>query len=275
MEDTPAFLISTLSIVMIAVVLLILNNKFHLYSMMFRIAVLSVCHILLLLLLSFFAGGIDSGMPVFFVTSIVLIFTVRDTGIGIEPEDLEKLFSDYNQVNTQSNRRIEGTGLGLSITKRLTEMMNGSIAVRSEYGKGSTFTVRIQQKVINPNPLEKEMAGNLENFKYAAARREVTNNFPYVQMPYAGVLVVDDISANLDKVRSWISVNAALLTGEDTETGKEEKEAALSEYTIMVHGIKGSPYGAGTQKAGKRRRILKWLPAVAILIPSGLIPWIL
>jgi signal transduction histidine kinase len=79
-EDTPAFLIITLSIIMIAVVLLILNNKFHLYSMMSRIAVLLVCHILLPLL-SFFVGGIDSGMPAFFVMSIVLIFFVLN---GIE-----------------------------------------------------------------------------------------------------------------------------------------------------------------------------------------------
>ncbi|MDR2607752.1 MAG: response regulator [Treponema sp.] len=358
----------------------------------------------------------------------MLVFTVRDTGIGIKSEDLEKLFSDYNQVNTQSNRNIEGTGLGLSITKQLTEMMNGSIAVRSEYGKGSTFTVRIQQKVVNPNPLGKEIADTLENFKYAAARRELTNNLSYVQIPYARVLVVDDINTNLDvargmlmpygleidcvnsgrqaieriksgnikydaifmdhmmpemdgieavriireeiatdyaknvpiialtanalvgnaemflglgfhdfiskpidikkldsivqkwirdpekeksrefrkegtapegennppvsltsidiegldiqeglkrfanreesykrilksfvvnmpalldKVRSWISVNAALLEGEDTESSKEGKEAALSEYTITIHGIKGSCYGVGAQKTGK------------------------
>jgi signal transduction histidine kinase len=79
-EEAPVFLIVTLSIVIIAVALLILSNKFRSYSLMSRIAVLLVCHILLPLL-SFFIGGIASGMPAFFVMSIVLIFLVLN---GIE-----------------------------------------------------------------------------------------------------------------------------------------------------------------------------------------------
>jgi signal transduction histidine kinase len=62
---------------------------------------------------------------------------VTDTGIGIRQEDVPKLFTDYNQVDTKSNRRIEGTGLGLSITKKMIELMDGDIDVKSEYGKGS------------------------------------------------------------------------------------------------------------------------------------------
>ncbi|MDR1701473.1 MAG: PAS domain-containing protein, partial [Sporomusaceae bacterium] len=69
-----------------------------------------------------------------------LTASVQDTGIGIKPENLQKLFSDYNQVDVKTNRKVEGTGLGLAIAKRLVEMMGGSIKVESEYGQGSAFT---------------------------------------------------------------------------------------------------------------------------------------
>ncbi|MBR5128272.1 MAG: response regulator [Roseburia sp.] len=78
---------------------------------------------------------------------VSLIFRVQDTGQGIREEDREKLFGSFQQVDTKKNRYKEGTGLGLAICKQLAELMNGSIAVESEYGKGSTFIVTIPQKV--------------------------------------------------------------------------------------------------------------------------------
>jgi signal transduction histidine kinase len=63
------------------------------------------------------------------VTAAWLSFTVSDTGIGISQENVAKLFSDYNQVDTEANRKVEGTGLGLSITKRFVELMGGDISV--------------------------------------------------------------------------------------------------------------------------------------------------
>ena len=72
---------------------------------------------------------------------------VSDTGNGIKPEDLEKLFQSFQQVDSKRNRSIEGTGLGLAITKQLLDLMHGEISVDSEYGKGSTFTTKIPQKI--------------------------------------------------------------------------------------------------------------------------------
>ncbi len=80
--------------------------------------------------------------------SVWLVSSVRDTGIGIKPEDLAKLFADYSQVDMKTNRGVGGTGLGLAITKRLVEMMEGTIAVESEYGRGTTFSVRLRQKSV-------------------------------------------------------------------------------------------------------------------------------
>lgn len=77
---------------------------------------------------------------------------VTDTGIGISPENLERLFTSFQQVDTKKNRAVEGTGLGLAISKRLVKKMGGFINVSSEYGKGSTFSFVIPLKVTNPEP---------------------------------------------------------------------------------------------------------------------------
>lgn len=83
----------------------------------------------------------------------LLIFTVEDTGIGIKEEDQEKIFENFRQVNSQQNRSAEGTGLGLSITRRLVELMNGNITLKSVYGEGTTFTVTIPQRIVDVRPL--------------------------------------------------------------------------------------------------------------------------
>ena len=69
--------------------------------------------------------------------------TVEDTGIGIAAEHLDHIFGEFNQVESQSNRKFEGTGLGLAITQRLIEKMDGAVWVDSEIGKGSCFGFRV------------------------------------------------------------------------------------------------------------------------------------
>lgn len=80
--------------------------------------------------------------------NVMMKVAVEDTGSGIKEDDLGKLFKSFNQVDSKRNRSIEGTGLGLSICKQLVELMNGSISVESEYGKGSTFRFEVPQKVV-------------------------------------------------------------------------------------------------------------------------------
>ena len=80
-------------------------------------------------------------------------FSVSDTGVGIKPEDVDKIFVLFQQVDTKKNRNIEGTGLGLSISRQLAEMMDGAIEVQSEYGVGSTFTAVIKQGIADRAPI--------------------------------------------------------------------------------------------------------------------------
>jgi len=72
-----------------------------------------------------------------------ITFSVRDTGIGIAPEFHQSVFQDFSQVNSPLQKRLRGTGLGLSLSKRLAELLGGSVALESEPGRGSTFCVTI------------------------------------------------------------------------------------------------------------------------------------
>jgi PAS domain S-box-containing protein len=130
--------------------------------------------------------------------TVFVIFTVSDTGIGIRGEDILKLFSDYNQVDTRANRAIEGTGLGLNITKKFVEMMGGEITVESEYGKGSTFRARIRQGFVSDTPIGKETVENLCGFQYLDNKKQAQKKMVRCDLSYARVLVVDDFPTNLD-----------------------------------------------------------------------------
>jgi signal transduction histidine kinase/CheY-like chemotaxis protein len=136
--------------------------------------------------------------------TVWLISDVIDTGVGIKPEDQEKLFGVYSQVDTQANRRIEGTGLGLSIMKNLLDMMDGTIEVESEYGKGSRFSIRFRQGFVSNVAIGKKMAENLMSERYTASKLARRANIVYVDMSYARVLVVDDVNTNLDVVRGML-----------------------------------------------------------------------
>ncbi|MDR1916952.1 MAG: response regulator [Synergistaceae bacterium] len=137
--------------------------------------------------------------------NVWLVCHVKDSGIGISPENMKKLFSDYQQVDKVSNRNIEGTGLGLSICKRLVEMMGGTITVQSEYGRGSVFSVRIPQKIMDARPIGREIADNLEKFRFLEGQGRRTKNVEYVPMPYGKVLIVDDVMTNLDVAKGMMS----------------------------------------------------------------------
>ena len=84
--------------------------------------------------------------------SIILKISVEDTGIGITEENLNRLFTSFQQLDTRKNRSIEGTGLGLAISKRLLTQMGGTINVSSVYGQGSVFSFEIPLKISDPRP---------------------------------------------------------------------------------------------------------------------------
>ena len=130
--------------------------------------------------------------------TIVLYFSVTDTGIGIKEENLEQVFDSFKRLELDKNRAIQGTGLGLNIAKQLVTLMRGTISVESEYGKGSVFTVVIPQKIMDKKPI-----GELEISKPQVKKsKQVTKN--YFTAPEAKILVVDDNSMNLAVIKGLL-----------------------------------------------------------------------
>ena len=122
---------------------------------------------------------------------IDVTITVKDTGIGIKEEDLEKLYVAFKRIDEKRNRNIEGTGLGLNITQRLLTLMGGELRVKSTYGVGSEFSFTVRQKVV-----QKEPVGNyIENYSKLVYERKKSHQIFIA--PDARVLVVDDTPTNL------------------------------------------------------------------------------
>ncbi|MDR1081366.1 MAG: response regulator [Deltaproteobacteria bacterium] len=113
---------------------------------------------------------------------------VEDTGVGIRPEDLTRLFGEFTRLDERSNSGVEGTGLGLAIARRLTRAMGGDIAAESVYGKGSRFRAWIVQKVSDWEPM-----GPLADGPGQAPETPRAS----FAAPGASVLVVDDYASNL------------------------------------------------------------------------------
>ena len=126
----------------------------------------------------------------------VLVFSVRDTGIGVKEEDLDKLFTAYERLDEQKNSGIQGTGLGLDISRRFAELMGGKLVCESEYGKGSEFILTLTQKIIDKTPM-----GVFKEHVDSGA------NGPYVPLfiaPDADILVVDDSPMNLNVIKGLL-----------------------------------------------------------------------
>ena len=156
---------------------------------------------------------------------------VRDTGPGIRPGDLPYLFTDYRRMDTETHRKIEGTGLGLSITKKMAEMMDGSVSVESEYGKGAVFTVRLRQGFVSDAVIGRETTQNLKHVRYSVGkRRRVIRR----TMPYARILVVDDNATNLDVARGIMRPYGVKI--DCVQSGREAVEA-IREAHVKYNAI--------------------------------------
>jgi signal transduction histidine kinase/CheY-like chemotaxis protein len=134
-------------------------------------------------------------------------FEVQDTGIGIPPEGMDRLFKSFSQVDGSTTRRFGGTGLGLAISKRLAELMGGEVGVESEVGKGSTFRFSILAEEADPP---------------ARSRAPAATQLP----PGTRILIVDDINTNRLILRRTVAGWGAV---SDDVAGAEEAVALLRE----------------------------------------------
>ena len=131
--------------------------------------------------------------------NMTLIISVKDTGIGIKKEHIERLFDAFTRLDEERNRNIEGTGLGLRITKQYMDLMDGVIEVESEYGAGSEFTVRIPQIIVKDGI----QLGEFANYVHIDTDEDLdkVNRF---KCPNGRILVVDDVKMNLKVIEGLL-----------------------------------------------------------------------
>lgn len=172
------------------------------------------------------AGGSSTAIP-------WAIFHVSDTGIGMTPEQMEKLFQPFTQADASTTRHYGGTGLGLTITQRFCQMMGGSISVASEPNKGTTFTIRLPMQVVQTLPqekVEKKRTGRLGRTGPLAP-------------PSGLVLVVDDDPAVRDLLKRFLEKEGFLVeTAADGATGllrAQEMQPDVITLDVLMPGMDG------------------------------------
>ena len=164
----------------------------------------------------------SDGKPV-----IELVIQVTDTGIGISEENIGKLFKKFERVDLVRNSTKEGTGLGLAITRMLLDMMHGDIKVESTYGKGSTFTITLPQKIISDEPI-----GNFKK-KFEKSLGEQKTYHVSFRAPDANILIVDDTRMNLVVATEFLKDTEVRI--DTAGGGKEAVELALAnKYDVIL-----------------------------------------
>ncbi|MCL2400634.1 MAG: ATP-binding protein [Defluviitaleaceae bacterium] len=172
---------------------------------------------------------------------ITIVITIRDTGLGMTPEQLKNLFTEYERFHMGEVSSATGTGLGMSIVQGLIQMMGAKIDIESEVGEGTTVTVRISQKIAGNEILGKEMANNLQQFEEYT--RATAKQFKFVPepMPYGKVLVVDDVEANLYVVKGLLAFYD--LNVETCDNGQQAiekvKQGKIYDIIFMDHMMPG------------------------------------
>jgi signal transduction histidine kinase/DNA-binding response OmpR family regulator len=137
--------------------------------------------------------------------TVLLVLKVRDTGQGMTKDQIDRIFDEYSRFNMRINSGIPGTGLGMNIAKRLVEMMEGEIAVESEVGRGTAFTVRLSQKTCGSVVCGADIIERLKNFSFSSTTITKRIQIVHEYMPYGRVLVVDDVESNLYVARGLLT----------------------------------------------------------------------
>jgi PAS domain S-box-containing protein len=167
--------------------------------------------------------------------SAFVLFSVTDTGIGMNEEQQGRLFQAFSQADTSTTRKYGGTGLGLAITRRFAQMMGGEITVRSAPNEGSTFTLRIPRevqdpaKIVTPEDESREVSIQLET--------------PLPKVISGTVLVIDDDPGARELMRRYLiregyRVEEAANGREGLEKAKEIKPTAIT-LDVMMPGMDG------------------------------------
>jgi two-component system sensor histidine kinase/response regulator len=162
-------------------------------------------------------------------------FTVEDTGIGITPEQIGKLFGAFEQADSSTTRRFGGTGLGLAITRHLAQLMGGDVGVQSTLGRGSSFWFEARLALAEPDALDDAGAEQTQALLDGQSLRALEAR---VRATHAGarVLLAEDNPANLEVGLEWL--RAAALQVDVAITGEQAVEAARrNRYELILMDV--------------------------------------
>ncbi len=171
-------------------------------------------------------------------------FLVKDTGIGIKEEDIQKLYLPFERIEEKRNRNIEGTGLGMNITMQLLSLLGSELKVESEYGVGSEFSFVLSQEIVRPAPIGKlEEQFKVQNNEY--------DYQTYFEAPDAKILVVDDNEINRKVFCSLLKDTKMQI--EEAASGKEciEKVKKAAFHIIFMDHMMPEMDGIETLKVMK------------------------
>lgn len=183
----------------------------------------------------------------------LIIFTVRDTGIGVPPEKLSSIFEGFTQADDAINRRYGGTGLGLTITRQLVEMMGGEIEVMSQEGQGSQFNLSIPFASASPLDASAEAllsedisASQTENqLPVVVSAPEPQRSFILARLEGAGFKAVDRIDEAMSAVEAYRSTGHLLIAA-----GAGDQDD-LSEELLRYLRDRGSNEGIAVVEVSK------------------------
>lgn len=133
-----------------------------------------------------------------------IAFRVADTGIGMTPEQQDKLFKAFTQADSSTTRKYGGTGLGLVITQKFCEMMGGTITMESEAGRGTTFSLQLPQQVQDAR-LDATQTAGTETSAIREAIRTGNASASYLRSAASTVLVIDDDPSVQDMMQRFLS----------------------------------------------------------------------
>jgi len=185
----------------------------------------------------------------------ILCFLVKDTGIGIKPENIDKIYDEFQRFDVSRNRNVEGTGLGMNIAQQFLKLMGSELHIKSEYEKGSEFWFELEQEIV-----DSEALGDFREETLGAAKEAVYKTG--YTAPEAKILVVDDNGMNR-------MVFAAILEPTkiqvyEAESGKEcllmlEKERF---DIIFLDHMMPEPDGIETLHIMKERKLNEGVPVI-------------
>ena len=183
-----------------------------------------------------------------------LLFSVKDTGIGVKEEDIPKLFSAFERLDEERNNSIQGTGLGLDISRQFAELLGGSLTCESVYGEGSTFIFTVNQKIIDATPIGE--------FKETEETKSVGLHVAGFTAEDARILVVDDNSMNLAVVKGFLKpIKVQIDTAESGFACLDMLKEKNYDLLLLDHMMPGMD---GIETLEKVREINKEIPAIAL-----------